>query len=170
MRRITLIAICLAFIVSQAPALAQEDNSSWVEVNGDQTPLVLAADNNCQWGPGAPAQINLPGMCGRSATTRNAFMIYSHNTWCDRIMCHYDLAQGGVFAWGALPVGYLVKLSVNGHLYRGTVIEVIRDAGSRGIDGNTEFDCPTGQIGSLTTCADLRPSYVVVRIAYIRIR
>jgi len=162
------IVLLMALVMSGTPVAAQSDN--WIEVNGVRTGLTMAADYNCQWGPGAPALINLAGMCGRSTTTKNAFMIYSHNAWCDRVMCHYDVAQGGVFAWGALPVGYQVKLSINGQLRQGRVIEVIRNAGAVGIDGNTEFDCPTATCGTLTTCADLRPAYVVVRIAYRRIR
>jgi len=165
---ITTIVLMVALLTSMAPVAAQTGN--WIEVNGGRTDLTLAADYDCRWGAGAPALINLPGMCGRSATTRNVYMIYSHAAYCDDVMCHYDLAQGGVSAWAALPIGYQVKLSINGQVWQGRVIEVIRDAGSQGIDGNTEFKCPTAKCGTLTTCADLRPAYVVVRVAYRRIR
>jgi hypothetical protein len=170
MKQIQIALTILAVLVLIIPSPVTAQTNNWVEVNGEQTPLTLASDYNCQWGEGAPALVNLPGMCGRDPATKNRFMIYSHAAYCDKVMCHYGKESGGVYAWPALQVGESVRLFVDGHLYQGRVLEAIHDAGAQGIDGNTEFNCPGRLCGTLTTCADMRPSYFVARLVYTRLR
>lgn len=160
-----LIVIVLITLSLPIDKIQAQNSPAWIEVAGGHTDLTYASDYNCQWDAHAPALINLAGMCGRSGSTKIKYMIYAHNWWCDKVMCHYDLKQGGIFAWPALYDGYNnIRLFINGRYYIGMVIEVIHDAGSRGIDGNTEFPCKYNACMTLTTCADLIPSYVVVRI------
>jgi hypothetical protein len=160
----------------QVPVRAQ-GGGAWVEVlnDGERVPLQRATDLNCAWTDSSPALINRPGECGRPTTAKNVYMVYSHNMWCDApgvgSMCHYSRTASGVFAWGALKVDDPVELYDGAHLWRGKVVQVIRDAGTQGINPQDEFTCPKGATcGVLTTCADLRPAYVVVRVAYHRAR
>lgn len=165
MKKFSFIILLLVLIF---PIRTQAEENMWVMVlnDGIKEPLIHASEVKCVWTWPSPSLVNQAGECGRNPNTKNVFMIYAHNTWVDKVMAHYDRKAGGIWAWGALEIGDPVQFFDGHKIWQGKVFEVIRNAGSLGIDGNTEFNCPGKICGTLTTCADIRPAYIVIRIVY----
>lgn len=167
-----LIQVVLLLIIWCFPPSVGAQGGAWVEVlhDGAREPLQPAYSVGCRWDFTVNSLINLPGECGRPVDATNVFMVVQHNLWCDKpgpgAACHFDRNTPG-YAWGALVPGDPVSLFDGRRLWRGVVMEVIRNAGAAGVEPQTEFPCPRGWVcGTLTTCAGLRPEYVVVRVKY----
>ncbi len=176
MRRIlfTLLFIALSlYACNWTPAPAEAQGTMWVEVLNSHVELTRAQDDGCVFGENTrTVYLNRPGECGRPADVTNVFMIYGHNFWVDKVMAHYSRDGVGVGVWPALHAAGnglpadTVRLFDGKRLWRGTVIEVIHEAQKYGLQPQSEFPCPTGVCGTLTTCADLKPGWTLVRVAY----
>lgn len=159
--------VTLTFTLTKVQARA-DATEAWVQLaDGGLTYFVRAADYGCQWGAFSRPTINLPGMCGRSPTTRNVFMMYAHNLMCDQVWCPATIHTGEMSDWLSLRPGDRVLVHYAGRDYHGTVIANHPRADQEGIDGNTEFVCKFPACGTLTTSHETpHVGYGVIQLGF----